>query len=169
MRFNGLRRCATFILLAVATIAAGGCSTWPKDINVKLETAPNEAPPSLNVHFIPARSSDVARLKRMSLNEYWSTGGASRSPMPGRKDIFLGPGATSKTIPGNDPVWKTWDGKTYTYLFVVADLRGMPDREGTEDPRRVILPLKPDRWPSGLKVIRLAVSKDRLRLLTPYQ
>src|SRR4051794_25947493 len=98
---------AAFLLAAAFTSA--GCSSWPKDINARLDTASRETPPSVDVHVIPAQASEVKRLKTMSVTEYFSAAGQSRLPMPGRKELFLSPDQPSKTIRSNDPIWKTWD------------------------------------------------------------
>ena len=164
-RFGG----AIFLMMVMA--AAGGCaSSWPKDITVRLDETSTEAGavPSVDVHLVGIRRGELTKYKSMSVNEYWSPGGLSRQPVAARKELFLGPGATSKTLSRGDPVWKQWDRKVRPYLVILADLRGVSDREGGgDDPRRVVLPLDKKRWPGGLKAIRVLVRRDRVVVETP--
>jgi hypothetical protein len=168
----GIRSVAVLVrALAVgAAVMAGGCGTWPKDLTVRLDPSTQEAGmyPSVDVHLIGVRRAELQRLKKESVSGYWSPSGASRQPMEARKELFLGPAATSRTISRNDAVWKLWDGKDRPYLLVLADLRGVSDPSaGGDDPRRVVLPLDKDRWPAGTKEIRLSVQRDRIQVETP--
>ena len=159
------------IFLAAVMVGAGGCaSSWPKDVTVRLDPSAQEggAVPSVDVHLVGVRRAELAKYKSMSVNEYWSPSGLSRQTVAARKEWFLGPGATTKTVSRNDPVWKQWNVKLRPYLVVLADLRGVSDREGGgDDPRRVVLPLDKKRWPGGVKVIRLLVRRDRVQVETP--
>ena len=158
-----------FFLAATITSAVGCSSSWPKDMNVRLDTGAQDpgGVPSVAVHLIGVRKGEVANYKKMSVSEYWSPGGPSRQAVPARKELFLGPGATSATVSRNDPIWKEWNPKTRPYLVVLADLR-VGEREGTNDPRRLVLPLDNNRWPAGLKVIKLVVRRDAVQLETPW-
>lgn len=158
------------LVLAAAALMAVGCSSWPKDLNVALDTrvVQEGSAPSVDVHLIGIRRSQLRDYRTMSLTDYWSPGGPSRQPMPARKELFLSPGATSKTVSKKDPIWKQWDGRSRTHLVVFADLRGVSPKEN-DDPRRVILPLDKKRWPGGLKMIRIGVRRDRVEVSTPWK
>ena len=61
-------------------------------------------------------------------------------------------------------------GMSDLYLFVLADLRGrnFPDKQGTADARRMILPLDPERW-NDVRTIRVRVNRDGIVCLTPFK
>ena len=154
-------------LLTALALFSVGCNSWPKDINVALDKSLTQdagATPSVDVHLIGIRRGELRRYRTMPVTEYWSPSGPSRQALPARKEVFLGPGATSRTVSGSDPVWNQWDAKVRPYLVVLADLRGVTPR-GDEDPRRVVLPLDKKRW--GAKQIKLLVHRDRVEVLTP--
>src|SRR5688500_13577905 len=112
MRATLVGRLVTGWFLAAAALSAGGCSTWPKDVNVRLDESMQPAGGnSVDVHLVAVPRSKVKQFREMPMTDYWSPDGASRSPMPARKEVFLGPGTPSKTIRRNDPVWKQWDAK----------------------------------------------------------
>ena len=158
----------TFV--AAVALLATGCSTWPKDLNVRLaESEQGPGTPSVDVHLVAVPASKLRQFRTMSVTDYWSPSGQSRSAMPARKELFLGPGATSRTISRNDPIWKQWNAKQRPYLFVLADLRGVAEKEGAADPRRIVLPLDKNRWPGGTKTIRVDVHRDRVELATPFK
>jgi hypothetical protein len=157
------------VLPGVLALWAAGCtSSWPKPVGVALDkglTQDAAGVPSVDVHLVGvAGGPELKRYREMSVSDYWAPGGPSRQPLPARKALSLGPGATSKTVAANDPVWKEW--KAREYLVVLADLRGVGPRDA-EDPRRVVLPLKKKRWPGGTKQIRINVLRDRVVVATP--
>ena len=159
------------LLLGAAALMAVGCgSSWPKPITVALDKSLAQDPggvPSVDVHLVGvAGGPELKRYREMAVADYWSPGGPSRQAVTARKKVSLGPAATSQTVAKNDPVWKQWNPKTTPYLVVLADLRGVAPK-GTDDPRRAVLPLKKDRWPSGLKAIRINVLRDRVVVATP--
>ena len=157
------------VVVAAVALCGAGCNSWPKDINVALDkrvTQDGAGVPSVDVHLIGVRAGELKRYKTLNVSDYWAPGGASRQPVPARKTLFLGPGSTSKTVSGDDPVWNQWDAKVRPYLVVLADLRGVTP-QGDDDPRRVVLPLDKKRWGSGTKQIKITVQRDRIQLTTP--
>lgn len=170
MRIASVGQWVKALVLAASAVTAVGCSSWPKDLNVALDkrVVQEGSAPSVDVHLIGIRQGQLRDYRTMSVTDYWSPGGPSRQPIAARKELFLSPGATSKTVAKKDPIWKQWDGKNRTYLVVLADLRGV-SAKGDDDPRRVILPLNKKRWPGGLKAIRVAVRRDRVEVLTPWK
>jgi hypothetical protein len=155
------------ILFGAAALLAVGCSSWPKPITVSMDKSLASDPggvPTVDVHLIGIRQGELKRYKTMPITDYWSPGGPSRQPLAARKTLSLGPGATTKTVARNDPIWKQWNPKVRQYLVVLADLRGVTPK-GDEDPRRAVLPLDKKRW-SG-DAIKLTVMRDRLVVTTP--
>ena len=169
MQARSVRNLVRTVLVAALAVYGVGCNSWPKPINVAMDkraTQDGAGVPSVDVHLIGVRAGELKRYRSMNVSDYWAPGGQSRQPLPARKALFLGPGATSKTVLGNDPVWKQWDAKVRPYLVVLADLRGVAPK-ADDDPRRVVLPLNKKRWGGGTKQIKITVLRDRIQLTTP--
>jgi hypothetical protein len=85
-----------------------------------------------------------------------------------RFEMPFGPGNTAaKTLSKKDKMWDAWKARGAMHLFVLADVPGAQgDKPGSEDGRRLILPLDTARW-SKTSTIQILVQRTRVSCTTP--
>src|SRR5437763_16094680 len=123
--FCNLSRWVAFSLLTSLSFMCAGCGVWPKDVNAKLGQSMNDAGTweATTVHLVGTSDRDKIKTYRtMSMTEYWSATGRSRQADSDRKELRLGPEATSVTLSRKDPIWGRWLENKHPLLFVLADL-----------------------------------------------
>lgn len=152
-------------------LAGTGCAT-PRmgryDVRVTVSDSMADSArilPSVEVHLLALDPDAGRQLQTYSMTDYWN---------PNRKKdefvkrvLHFGQGKENpQTLSYKDPIWDRWDANGAEYLFVLADLPGLfQDKEDVKDPRRVILPLHPERW--NQRLIRISIEKGGVYLQTP--
>jgi hypothetical protein len=166
----------TGIVLAGLLTGLVGCASGPSmgryDVVVTMDPElANRAggAPQVMVDLVGVNDTEFQQWSGKSMTEYWSPNGAMRSESKTyRYEIPFGPGnAEPKTLSRKDKVWQAWKDRGALHLFVLADLPGAHgDKPGTEDGRRVILPLDKARW-TKTDTIQIFVQRTRVTCTTP--
>lgn len=170
---------ATMMVIGLGMAAMGlGCSSdgmSRHDVTVALApelTGPNAPPMSVRVDVVAVNSTEASRWENGSMTEYWSRPDSLRNSGE-RYEMAFAPGNTEpKTLKASDPIWAKWGApdaskKTGMQLLILADLPGShSDLPGSQDDRRVVLPLDRSRW-DGDQPIRITVQPSRLKCETP--
>jgi hypothetical protein len=152
----------------VGCAGGGGGGGRQHDTIIALDPALASNPPAMAVHVVGVGEAEQGVWAGMSMGDYWQPASARRREVAGMvKEFTFGPGKVEpQTLSGDDPAWKTWAGGRPAYLIVLANLPGAhADRPGDED-RRLVIPLAPERWDSGQKIM-VTVQRSGLRLDTP--
>ncbi len=171
---KNLIRKLTGPLLAAGMLAGlAGCSHGPIDRNMSLMLgqslrAGQTSTSTIAVDLVGVNATDYQRWRNYSMTAYFSAGDLLRA---GADKITLNftPGSTATIeFSKNNPMWKKWRADGDSYLFVLAQLPGIrQDMPGTQDPRRLILPLKKSRWPDSANPIRIMIKNSGVVCQTP--
>ncbi len=103
---------------------------------------------SIQVDIVGVNDVEFRRWQQVSMNEYWEPDNAMRRSAK-KVVMTFGEGYPSTQVLQDDnPIWKVWkDERQATRLFILAYMPWIQaDQPGDADPRRIILPLKPDCW-----------------------
>jgi len=151
-----LRMTGIFCMSACLALTGVGCSTHmqPHDVTVALAPDVKAGGDTYNVDLVgvSADESDMARMRSLGVNDYWSKSDL-RNLAAHRSFTFREGDSSPKTLAAGDPIWQEWNSKGVMNLFVIADLPDAPaDKTGDQDTRRVIIPLKSDRWDGAQKI-----------------
>lgn len=125
-------------------LGAIGCKQGNPNLTARLDQSLYDRQagwPVVEVHFVAVPEAEVTQWRQMPLGEYWSANGLSRKRNPYRQVLQLNPSATSRSIPGKDPIWEKWNEAGRSQLFVLADLAGVGGRGESADPRRTSIPI----------------------------
>jgi NAD(P)-dependent dehydrogenase (short-subunit alcohol dehydrogenase family) len=69
-----------------------------------------------------------------------------------------------------DAQWDKWKAKGVTHVLVLADLPGAQvSKPGSQDARRLILPLDECTWAAGTKALKVQVQRSGMVVLTPMR
>lgn len=125
---------------------------------------------SVIVDLIGANPSTLPRWEAYDMGKYWKDG----DPMQRDADkvvlTFVSGQALTNSLPSTEPHWDKWKATGVTHLLVLADLPGaQTPRPGSQDARRLSLPLDTCSWPSGTKVLKVLVQRSGMVVLTPMR
>lgn len=162
------------ILLGILFLVGTGCHTspQPRKYEVVLEASEDLGSSTVRVDLVGASPADWQQLRDYPVSRYFAPGNPVRRELD-KVTAWFGQGHPhTQTLPKDAAPWKEWRKRGALYLVVLADLPGLhPNREGTKDTRRLLLPLDKHRWPSHwigrTSRLRIDVSPARLALLTP--
>lgn len=158
------------VWMLVGVLAAAGCASSPRygkyDLNVTLDDSlrqPNKQLPTMDVDLVAVGEFRRSEWTDKSIDEYFSPRDQFRAQEREAYSIhtmsFRGNGPATQTLSRKDLVWNKWRGRPE--LFIIADLRGVTDRDdqkGTQ--RRLVLPLDTSRWAGS--TINVRVRRDRI-------
>jgi hypothetical protein len=139
------------------------------EVDSSIKSARGEAP-SVEVHVLALDASEGMKLQKFSMTEYWNPQRMDDRLLKSR--LYFGPGKPDlQSLDSTDPIWKRWQQQMgpldSLWLFVLADLKGgWDDKEGSADPRRIILPLRSEVWPQHRR-IHITMRRDGMVNLTP--
>lgn len=155
--------------------AMTGCKA-PKrfDVSVSLdakswEKAYGPILPSLEVDLVGINNSEKGNWENYSVNKYFSPGDSLRSDADRVTLTFTNEDRETKLLARKDPAWDRWIGKLLSrqkhkdakWLFVIANIPGIAqDLPGSQDPRRLILPLALKAWPVTTKRIEVELKSS---------
>ena len=172
-----MRTQAWAVLLAgVLALGLGGCKSAPAmgRYNVEVSMDPEltnrtGGTPQVLVDLVGVNDMDYPRWSSESMSKYWDTGSDSRGETAGvRHSMAFGQGNSgTKVLSKTDKIWDTWKERKVMHLLVLADVPGaQADRPGSEDGRRLVLPLDRSRW-KGRDTIKVVVQRSRVTTTTP--
>lgn len=163
-------------VLAAVALAETGCSSCkpgggpgkPEAFNLQVNLGDSLKDSSVVVDLIAANAYDLERLKTYSVNKYWKPGDPMRQDLPKVSFSFVSGDKLDRSLPATDPKWKTWMTTGVQYLVVIADLPGVFEegKNGSEDPRRQIVPICKCYWPSGTEGLAIEIQASGVRVLT---
>jgi hypothetical protein len=138
------------------------------EIDDSLKSAKGEAP-SLEVHVVVLPFVEAKKLEKFPMSEYWNP--SRTEGVYAMRKMFFGPGRPLRdTLDADDVLWQRWqmnDVMEKQWIFILADLKGnFQDKDGSQDPRRIILPADPKIWPAH-RTIHISIRRDEMINLTP--
>jgi len=127
--------------------AAGGCGEGPFHVEVFLDPdKPEIQERSIEVNILGVSDTQLPKWEQMVVSEYWKPESDIRAGADAFQMHFGQDLPTSQVLKKNDPKWKGWlNERNAKHLVVLAHLV-VKDMPGRADPRRIILPLKIERW-----------------------
>ena len=147
------------LLLLLAATMAGGCA-------VQVGVAPELMGKSVEVNLVGIPPQDYQKWYEKSMTEYWKPGDPFRTEAIREGYAFVmefGQGkAGTKSLRGDQAVWKKWQEVNARYLFVLANLGPGADKAGWMDFRREIVRMRP--WPILGPVIEARIKPSGVRL-----
>ena len=159
--------------MIIALMVGVGCKSEPSmgqyDVVVSLDQSLIRADktfPTMEVDLVGVNADAGGdRLSHYSMSDYFTPGdtmraGASRMTMVFRSNEK----ATTQTLKHDDKIWKTWKDSGVMQLYVLAFLPGVhKDADGSDDARRLIIPLDKRRW--DISKLQLNIKASGVRLL----
>ena len=157
------------VLLAMGALwLLQGCNTtgkpWWMEYEVKIRLQDEWVNrsghyPPIQVHVVGLNYQEAVKWSNFSMSRYWRP----HSERPSHVYLVNLGGTRNRDhiLPLSDPIWRQWERAGAVHLFVMADLPGIfEDKPGTEDARRLIVPLDRKRWPS--RTIEIMLWEDRI-------
>ena len=141
-------------MLFLAACLTVGCDVGPYDVEVSLEESDSGlrdkigAVQSIEVNLVGVNDTEYPQWEQMSMNDFWEPDNAIRA---GAKKFVMTFGqnhSSTQVLLIKDPIWREWiKARGANHLFILAYLPWIQkDQGGQADPRRIILPLKRERW-----------------------
>ncbi len=162
MSVGSMRAC---VLAGLGLLAAmAGCGPTQRDVVVSVDNELLANDQRIEVHMVAPNPHEHDYWAERSVTEYWDN-------PDNAADIHrmsFSPGQPNpQQLASGEPIWDVWlKGNQAEHLFVLASLPGKPDRPGSADARRLILPLDREQW-SGSQAIPIWVTKDSIRIGRP--
>ena len=151
------KRAAYALLLCLPLLAAaGGCGEYGYEVWVVTgrwarQPSPAGVPtPRRDVHLIGVSERDFETWSKMSVTKYWRELADKED-----RDLYVfkmkfGPDEpVVRYLPKTHPIWRKWEEKGKHHLFVLASWPPTADKPGSDDPRRIILPMRAPETPLG--------------------
>jgi len=175
-----LRHIVGLILAFCFMITVGGCA---KRFNVSVELdnqswvrAYGQTLPSLEVDLVGINKSEHATWENYPVGKYFSPNDALRRDADRVTLTFTSNDREGKVLSNKDPIWFQWVGKKLSKnkgkgaksLFLLANIPGIEDLPGDQDPRRLILPLQRSAWPIRTNEIEIVI-KSSMAVCTTSQ
>jgi hypothetical protein len=161
--------------LALLLFAAGCSSCKPgagggaaQAYNLKVVPGDSLKDSSVVVDVIGLHQSELQLLQTYSLKKYFKPGDKVRGDLSKQTITFLPDKQTPFELKKTDPLWKKWLAEGVQYVVVIADLPGVYEegKNGSQDPRRQMVPLCKCYWPGGNKDLTLEVRAGGVRVVT---
>lgn len=139
------------------------------EVDKSLKSGKGESP-SVEVHIMALDVAEGMKMQKFSMTDYWDPQRMEDRLL--KTSLFFGPDKPDRqTLERDADIWRRWQQQMgpldNLWLFVVADLKGgWEDKEGSADPRRIILPLRSDDWPER-RQIHISLRREGMVNLTP--
>jgi hypothetical protein len=168
------------VLCAAAMTSAVGCSNpnpVARDVTVSLDPSLRDADGklrSVQVDMIAVPQTELNNWTSVPVDTYWTpaSGGLYNSADKKTLTFSFQENATSKTVHAKDPVWDKWIARSPSHLVVIARGAGSSGGgggAGSADPRRLVIPLDPNKWERPGSPLEVDASTAGLRLKTPLK
>jgi hypothetical protein len=137
-------------------------------INVSLDDSLKTA--SVIVDLVGVNPASLPRWEAYPMGDYWKEGDAMRKDADKYTLNFVSGQSLTNTMPKTDPQWDKWASKGVTHVLVLADLPGAQvSRPGSQDARRLILPLYQCSWEGNPSTLKVLVQRSGMQPLTPMR
>jgi hypothetical protein len=119
--------------------------------------------PTIEVDLVGVNESELPQWKGYAMSAYWSPGDKLRAGADKHEFRFSQTTASVQTLSRKDPVFDSWQEKSASWLFVLADLPGAHEpAPGDADPRRTVLPLSRKAWKLKKSTVTITVKAGQL-------
>jgi hypothetical protein len=156
------------LLLTTLVLIASGCSSAPKQWNVKLTKT---TPASVRVDLVGVSKLEDAHWRSIKPDEYWKENSPIRKDVENRRKTTKFEENQEFTLSADDPIWQIWARPGLYELMIIAELGGANAANrfdnGPADPRRLILPLKAKDWNAKKNTLEIQINDGQVLPLTP--
>lgn len=164
-------------LLVLAAVLLDGCGSCkpgkPGPIGrYTIEVALDESlkSSSVLVDLVGVNPSSLPRWEAYDMGKYWREGDPMRRDADKIVLNFVSGQSLTNSLPATDSHWDKWKATGVTDVLVLADLPGVQSsRPGSQDARRLILPLDQCSWPSKTRTLKVLVQRSGMVVLTPMR
>ena len=173
----GIRR---FLLLTAAALLCAfvsGCGSCKPgkpgpigryDVVAQLDDSLKQA--SVLVDLVGVNAANLPRWENYSMKKYWEDNDPMRKDADKKTLNFVSGQSLSQTLEAKDPKWDQWKSKGATHILVLADLPGTHvDKPGSQDARRLVLPLDECHWAKKTSKLSVLVKRSGMDVLTPLR
>jgi hypothetical protein len=142
-----------FLMLSLLTtiLLSSGCASMVR-LHVKIKLDKKQimamgAIPTIEVNLVGINEAEYPQWEKYSLDQYWSAKDNLRLGGDRKTFKFEETAKIEQELRADGAIWDIWAEKSARYLFIMADIPGMTDKQpGGQDGRLLILPLNPDNW-----------------------
>jgi hypothetical protein len=104
------------------------------------------------------------------MGKYWKEGDPMRRDADKVVLNFVSGQSLTNSLTATNTQWDKWKATGVTHVLVLADLPGAQvSRSGSQDARRLILPLDECTWLSTTKTLKVLVQPSGMVVLTPMR
>jgi hypothetical protein len=162
------------VVLATVLTGCGTCKPGkPGPIGrYTIEVAEDESlkTASVIVDLVGANLANLPRWEAYDMGKYWKEGDPMRKDADKVVLNFVSGQSLTNSLASSNAQWDKWKATGVTHVLVLADLPGaQASRTGSQDARRLILPLDQCSWPSGTKTLKVLVQRSGMAVLTPMR
>ncbi len=179
-----MNRHTSRVLVAAASLwllALAGCGCKPGPDRHPVVVALGEGfqdQPVIVVNIVAQNRTDSPQWENYSMSRYWDPGDRMRESAD-KYVMNFGPGKplTQRFSPKESPkdwerLWARWEARGATKLFILASLADDPanpfeEKQGSQDPRRRVLPLDRCKWSKKQQTIRCVLTPASIVVTTP--
>lgn len=125
---------------------------------------------SVIVDLVGVNPSSLPRWEAYDMGKYWKEDDAMRRDADKVVLNFVSGQSLSNSLPMTSPQWDKWKNEGVTHVLVLADLPGtLVSLPGSQDARRLILPLDECSWPSNTKTLKVLAQRSGMVVQTPMR
>ncbi len=171
-----LKRWFPVPVAAAVLLFANGCSGCKpgagggaaRGYNLSLVPGASLKDSSVVVDIIGIQQSELQLLQTYSLKKYFKPGDTVRIDLVKTNVTFLPDKQTTFVLKRDDPLWDKWLAQGVQYVVLIADLPGVYEegKNGSQDPRRQLIPICKCYWPSGTKDLTAEIRAGGVRVVT---
>jgi hypothetical protein len=163
-------------LMVALSIGMGGCQQKLRMGRYDLAVTPDSTlrdggrMPLVEVDLVGVAEADIGQWAGYDVSRYFSGEDPLRRSAAGytRTLTFSNDNAGTQVISATDPIWKTWQERGVTTLFVLANARTIQFAPGA-DFRKKQIPLTTDKWESGTRRLDIVVTSGKVDCTTPMR